>query len=146
MLNSCTTILTVVLNIGFLTVKSITTDPAVLRLMLLPVISTFVLNVRFNRISYEQYEACVEAERKKEYVKRTVYWQDYAKEIRLSEIVHVLLDDLDEAVCQIMRNIKKYGLKKAMLSALRDSFAYTLTVGCTIAYAALRLLYWKLLR
>lgn len=142
-LNTTSSFLTAAFNISFLSVKSITTDPVVLLLVIPPIISTFVLDIKANKLRYQRYEDCVVPNRKKEYVKRTVYLQDYAKEIRLFNIFSVMSDYLNDSVREIMSNIKKYGFKLTIINALESSLAYTLTVGCTITYAALRLLYWK---
>lgn len=132
-----------VFNLTFLTVKSITTDPFILLLVIPPVISTYVLGVKSNKLRYARYEDSIVPDRKKEYVKRTVYLQDYAKEIRLFNIFNVMSDYLNDSVRENIRNIKKYGFKLTFLNSLETSLGYTLTVGCTITYAALRLLYWK---
>lgn len=131
------------LNVCFLTYKSVATDPWVLLFAILPFVSTYILSVRANRLIYERYEANVPHERKLEYVRRTMYLQDYAKEIRLSGIYHVLMEYFHTSIRNIVRNIKKYGRRAVCVSFSRDSLNYTLTTGCTICYAALRLLYWK---
>lgn len=131
------------LNVCFLTYKSVTTDPCVLLFAILPFFSTYVLSVKANRLAYERYEANVIHERKSEYVKRTMYLQDYAKEIRLSNIYHVLMDYFHVSIRNMLRNIKKYGMRTVAVSFSKDALNYTFTTGCTICYAALRLLYWK---
>lgn len=141
-LNIMSDMVCILLNISFLTYKSIATDPFVLILTVLPVISTYMIGIKTNKLQYKRYEEGVPYDRKKEYVKRTVYLQDYAKEIRLSNIFHVLMDYLNTAVEGSIRNIKKYGFRLVLLHSLQNSLMYSLTVGCTICYAALRLLYW----
>lgn len=142
-MSTTSSIITNTFNQIFLTVTSLVTDPLVLLFTIPQLISTYMLGVKANKLQYQRYEDSVEANRKKEYVKRTVYWKDYAKEIRLSNIFNVMMDYLDDSVSEVIVNIKKYGLKLTFLSALQSSLSFSLTTGCTIVYAALRLLYWK---
>lgn len=136
-------LLTQVLNLIYLVYKSITTDVFVLVLALLPVISTYVIGIRANKLQYKRYEDNVDNNRTKEYVKRTMYLQDYAKEIRLSNIFNVLMDYFETAVKDTIKNVKKHGGKLVALNALQSGLNYSFTIGLTICYAALRLLYWK---
>lgn len=136
-------LLTQVLNLIYLIYKAITTDVFVLLLAFLPVISTYVIGVRTNKLQYKRYEENVDNDRIKEYVKRTMYLQDYAKEIRLSNIFNVLMDYFEAAVTNTIKNVKKHGGKLVALNALQSGLNYSVTIGLTICYAALRLLYWK---
>lgn len=142
-LNTAASILTNLFNIGFLTYKAVTTDVYVLLFVLLPIIATYIIGVKTNKISYQRYEENVDYDRTKEYVKRTVYLQDYAKEIRLSNIFSVLMDSFSSAITGTIGNIKKYGVRLVALYALQGCFNYSFAVGCTVCYAALRLFYWK---
>lgn len=142
-LNTITSILTYLFNISFLTYKAVTTDVYVLLFVLLPIIATYIIGVKTNKLSYKRYEENVDYDRTKEYVKRTVYLQDYAKELRLSNIFSVLMDSFQFSITGIIKNIKKYGVKLVLLYALQGSFNYSFAVGCTVCYAALRLFYFK---
>lgn len=142
-LTTMSDLLTISLNLCFLTCKAVATDVYVLLFVLLPVISTYVIGVRANQIQYRRYEASVADNRRKDYVKRTMYLQDYAKEMRLSNIFQVLTDSFEDAIANILCNIKTYGKKLVLLKALQSGLNYSVTIGCIICYAGLRLLYWK---
>ena len=88
----------ILFNIVFLTYKAVVTDPFVLLLVAFPIISAYVIGVKSNKTRYALYEENVENDRTKEYVKRTVYLQDYAKEIRLSGIFDVLMEKFEKNV------------------------------------------------
>ncbi len=135
--------LTMLINICFLTYKAVTTDVFVLFFVLFPVISTYIIGVKTNKLKYTRYEENVDNDRTKEYVKRTMYLQDYAKEIRLSNIFNVLTDYFETAVSNTIKNVKKHGGRLVALNALQSGLNYSFTIGLTICYAALRLLYWK---
>lgn len=142
-INTMSDMAAILFNIVFLTYKAVVTDPFVLLLVAFPIISAYVIGVKSNKTRYALYEANVENDRTKEYVKRTVYLQDYAKEIRLSGIFDVLMEKFEKSVAGSIQNIKKYGLRLVFLNALDSSFGYFFAIGVTICYAALRLLYWK---
>jgi len=142
-INTLSTMLTVFTNLCFLTYKSIQTDVFILVLVVFPIISTYIIGVKMNKVKYKRYEDNVEYDRKKEYVKRTIYLQDYAKEIRLSNIFNVLSDNFEDAVKSTIINIKKYGVRLVLLNALQSGFSYSFTMGIAVCYAALRLLFWK---
>lgn len=142
-INTMADMLTILFNLCFLSYKAVTTDIYVLFFVLFPILATYVIGVRTNKIQYKRYEENVEHNRKKEYVKRTVYLQDYAKELRLSNIFNVLSDYFEASVSEIIENIRKYGLRLVVLGALQSGLNYSFTIGCIICYAALRLLYWK---
>lgn len=134
---------TILANLCFLTYKAVTTDIYVLFFVLLPVVSTYIIGIRTNKLRYRRYEAAVADNRRKDYVKRTMYLQDYAKEMRLSNIFNVLTDTFESAVSNLIRNIKTCGTKLVFLGALQSGLNYFVTIGCIICYAGLRLLYWK---
>lgn len=132
----------VVFSSVFLIVRTIQIDPFAIVLSLFPILSTYVIGNKMNREKYELYQANIENERQKEYVKRTVYLQDYAKEIRLSNIFSVLMQRLDKAVNEIVANTKKYGFKLAVLSCLQGSINQLLVNVASIVYATVRLVWF----
>lgn len=132
----------VVFSSVFLIVRTIQIDPFAIVLSLFPILSTYVIGNKMNREKYELYQANIENERQKEYVKRTVYLQDYAKEIRLSNIFSVLMQRLDKAVNEIVTNTKKYGFKLAVLSCLQGSINQLLVNVASIVYATVRLVWF----
>lgn len=142
-LNNAAFLTAEILSVCYLTYKSIATDPYVLLFAICPFLATYLLGGWTNRLSYQRYEENMPHTRKKEYVKRTLYLQDYAKEIRLSNIYNILMDQFHSAISAIIQNIRKYGLKTTVIYFLRDALNWTLVTGGTICYAALRLLYWK---
>ncbi len=142
-LNISSTFLASGCSLLYLTYKSVRIDPFVLIFAVLPFLSTYVIEVKKNKASYERYKEGVKYEQREDYVRWTVFDSQFAKEIRLSNIFAVLKRQMDEAIGGSLRLIKKYGRKVVVLNASESAFNYTLTVGCTIAYAALRLLLCK---
>ncbi len=132
-----------IFNICFLIVKSVATDPIVLVFAVFPFIATYFFSIKANKISYKLYEENISYERRSDYVKRTMYLQDYAKEIRLSNIYNVLMDNFHSSMKNIIENIRKYGMRTTLIYFFKDSLNYTFTTGITICYVTLRLMYWK---
>lgn len=77
-------------------------------IILMPVLATIVMGKRLNEYDYKLNMSNVLHNRKKEYVKRTVYLQKYAKEMRLYQIFDVMVDLYNVSVNNIIKNIKKY--------------------------------------
>ena len=132
----------VVISSVFLIVRTLQIDPFAIVLSLFPILSTYVIGNKMNREKYELYQANVENERQKEYVKRTVYLQDYAKEIRLSNIFSVLMQRLDKAVNEIVENTKKYEFKLTVFSCLKGSINQLLVHVASIVYVTVRLVWF----
>lgn len=104
-------LLTQVLNLIYLIYKSITTDVFVLVLALLPVISTYVIGVKSNKLQYKRYEDNVDNNRTKEYVKRTMYLHDY-QVLSLSVAENVMMGEVSESE------------REKIVEALKNSSAY----------------------
>lgn len=88
------------------------------------VISSFVIaflfNQLYNKLSYKIRIRRNPAERKRDYVKRVFYLNDYAKELRLyPETADILFQDFEEANEEVYRVERKYANKRFVLSFLR---------------------------
>lgn len=142
-LNIIPELLCVCMNVIFLTYKTVSIDVYVLVVLCLPIISTYVIGKSINLLQYDRYQNNVLFEREKDYVKRTVYLQDYAKEMRIYNIFNVMERKYDLAVKNIIKNVKKYGIKIVFMECLSNNMKYLFTVGLTAIYTCLRLMYWK---
>lgn len=65
-------------------------DPFAIIVVILPIVSTCMVAPRLYRLEYLMNVENIESNRKKEYVKRTVYLKYFAQEIRSSSIFQVL--------------------------------------------------------
>lgn len=84
-------------------------------------ILTFVFTNIYNRISYKIRISRNPHERKREYVRRVFYLQDYAKEIRLNpEVKDVLMKRFDEANEEVYRAEKKLANKHFLVGYVRN--------------------------
>lgn len=71
--------------------KTIMIDPFAVVFAIFSMISIYIYKTKINRLTYELYQINVLENRKKDYVKRTLYQKDYAKEIRLSNAFTFLI-------------------------------------------------------
>ena len=80
--------------------------------------------------------------RSKEYVKRTVFLRDFAKDIRTSGIYDVMHNRFKTAVEKNREILKKYGFKMMILEVIGGVFGKALPVVSAYSYAAYRFV-WK---
>ena len=80
--------------------------------------------------------------RSKEYVKRTVFLRDFAKDIRTSGIYDVMHNRFKTAVDRNREIIKNYGVKMMILEIIGGVFGRALPVVSAYSYAAYRFV-WK---
>lgn len=107
---------------------------------IIPVITTFTLGNKLNKQRYEFNMANVPPNRRKDYVKRTVYLQCFAKEIRLSNIFNVLAESFNSGVDEVLKNTKKYGLRLTLLRVIIDNMNEVLVFMGAICYATIKMI------
>lgn len=74
---------------------------------------SFIFNKIYNKLSYLARIECNPNERKRDYVKRVFYMNDYAKEIRLNpDVANILTDRFKEANNEVYKTTKKYAKRK----------------------------------
>lgn len=123
--------------------KTIQIDPFAVLFAVFAMISSYIIGKRINKVNYELYQENIFADRKKDYVKRSVYQQDYAKELRLSNGFILLMTEFRDAVSTVMQNTKKYGFRVGLLSCLSEGLSQVFVTAGAILYASIRLLYFK---
>lgn len=127
----------------FLSAKAISIDKFAIIFSLIPIFSTYYIGKKMNCLKYDAYQEGIIHERQKGYVLRTVYLQDYAKEIRLSNIFNVLMKYFNDAMKELLSIIKKYGLKIEFFAEVQSFFTQIVIYAGSYIYAAIRLLYFK---
>lgn len=115
-----------------------TIDPFLIVFAFLPTAANWIFGRRLNKISYDYQMEMKEGTRKRDYSRRIFYLQDYAKELRMTNINKVVFVRFYAAIKDLKQIIKKYGLKIALLDyvlqATNDILVY---LGVTV-YAS-----WK---
>lgn len=81
---------------------------------------SFVFNQMYNRLNYLVRIESIPFSRKRDYVKRIFYLNDYAKEIRLNpDVSDILFERFEEANAEVYQVEKKYANRKFLLGFLR---------------------------
>lgn len=108
-----------------------------------PLIGNFVFGKIMNNIIYLRDVESVVHRRKMDYVTRVVYLQNYAKEIRLSNIFNVLKSTYEEGYKGVIDVIKKYKVKGITVYYLRDMFTFLFIFEGVLFYSAYRAIVTK---
>lgn len=128
---------------SFSVARIITIDKFAVFLGIIPLIATYFFGNKSNQAKYDLYQENIQKEREKEYIKRTVYQREYAKEIRLTSVFAMLIEHFKKASDMVINNTKKYGWRVGILNFLQGCTNELLTGMGIIVYATLRLLYFK---
>lgn len=103
---------------------------------------SFIFNQMYIKLSYKARLERNPFERKREYVKRVFYLNDYAKEIRLNpEASNILISDFKKANDEIYKVEKSYAKRKFLLGFMsryitNDFFSYVLYIVYLVYKAA----------
>lgn len=108
-----------------------------------PLIGNFAFGTIVNKIIYNRKMEGVPYERRMDYVNRVIYLQDFAKEIRLSNIYRVLKKTYDEGFNGVIKTIKKYSFKTVFFMSLRNIFTFVLVFEGVFFYGAYRAIVTK---
>lgn len=93
---------------------------------LLPVITNLTLGKRAGQIEYEKNMDMVPDTRRQAYVNRVFYLQQYAKEIRLTNVYNILAQSYHNAMAGIIRIAKRYWKRIFAINALRSTICFPL--------------------
>jgi ATP-binding cassette subfamily B protein len=113
-------------------------DPIFILFTVVPVIYTLIFGKKLNRLYYNRDMEMVEKTRKRDYIKRTFYLADYAKEMRLTNISNVLFGRFIETVKELKQTIHKHGLKISILDYWSIVIQWVLLFIGSIIYSVYR--------
>ena len=105
-----------------------------------PLIGNFVFGKKLNETGYKQEKENVPFQRRMDYVNRTVYLADYAKELRMWPVFYVLRKTYETGYNGVLANIGKYRGTKIRLSVLRNFFTFFVIFQGVTYYALYRAL------
>lgn len=103
-----------------------------------PIVGNILLGKIENKIFYEKYTDEILSKRQIAYVNRVMYIPDYAKEMRTSNIVHLLHDIYLNAVSDILRIARKYKNKLVVVGGCRYICSYTVIFEGLLIYIIYR--------
>lgn len=113
-LSACIT--TILMTGGFF----ITLDKTGLLFVVASFLLTLVSNVALSQLKFKMDVELKPLQRKRSYINRVFYLNNYAKEIRLNPISPKLKQDFNESNTQILSSVDKHSNKQVILSFLSD--------------------------
>lgn len=82
---------------------------------------SYIFNQIYNKMNYQIKMLINPQDRKREYVKRTAYLAEYAKEMRINgELFNIMMDKFKNSNDEIEKIQKKYAMKKFVVSFFKD--------------------------
>lgn len=115
-------------------------DPYVILFVVGPLIGNFVFGKLINEVKFRMNKECVPYNRRMEYVNRTLYLADYAKEFRMSEVFHVLKRIYEDGFQGILGKIREYRSRKVFLVFMRNIFTFVVIFQGVIFYSLYRVM------
>lgn len=113
-------------------------DHMVILFVIAPVIGNFVFAEALNRLSYRIYEESVIFRRIADYVNRVLHLADYVKELRMTNIFHVMEKKQRDAENGITSTMDKYARQSILLGWGYLYFTFVIIFEGVIFYGAYR--------
>lgn len=105
-----------------------------------PLIGNFVFGKMINELKYHMNKECVPYNRKMEYVNRTLYLADYAKEFRMSKVFSVMKKLYEDGFQGVLGKIREYRNRKVFLVFMRNIFTFVVIFQGVIFYSLYRVM------
>lgn len=113
-------------------------DHMVILFVIAPIIGNFVFAESLNRLSYHIYEESVIFRRIADYVNRVMHLADYVKELRMTNIYHVMEQKQRDAEKGVTSTMDKYAKKNILLGWGYLYFTFVIIFEGVIFYGAYR--------
>ena len=113
-------------------------DHFVVFFVLAPIIGNFIFANALNKLAYRIYEESIVFRRIADYVNRVIHLADYAKELRMTDIFHVMEKKHADAQAGITGTMDKYLVKNVLLGWGYLYFSFVIIFEGVIFYGAYR--------
>ncbi len=97
-------------------------EPIVIPIVLVCAVCSIMIDKKRSKLKYDCMVDTTPQTRAQDYIKRTVFLQDYAKEMRLGKIFFPLLNQFDKSVKQALKTTRHYYGIEAWLRVSRELF------------------------
>lgn len=97
-------------------------EPIVIPIVIICALCSLFIDKKRSKMKYDCMVETTPQTRAQDYVKRTVYLQDYAKELRLGRMFFPLLKHFDDSVKETLETTRHYYGMAARLRVLRELF------------------------
>jgi len=114
-----------------------TIDPVLALFALIPFATSFI-KLRTDKLEYDKSMLEAEQGRRRRYVRRIFYLNEFAKEVRLTHVDRPMMNYYDRSSETVLAGIKKYGIRLWMLSYLRDIAQNVFSYLGAIVYCVVR--------
>ncbi len=101
-----------------------------------PMIGNFLFGNLKNRLEFKLYQDNVSNSKVYNYVNRVMYLKDYAKEIRLSNVFHLLRKQYEDAVEKNRGLVRRYSVKMSAANFFQWLFTFSIVFEGLLLYAA----------
>ncbi len=139
-INSVSSIMWTFVSMSLHSILVITIDPWLIVFTAIPLITSFTLGKKRNSVQHEYDMKRQEEERQRDYTRRTFYLNDFAKEMRLTNIYRVMFARFDKSVKNIISYIRKYGFKLATIDYILSQSRNVISSMGAMLYAIYRTL------
>lgn len=113
-------------------------DHFVVFFVLAPIMGNFIFANALNKLAYRIYEESIVFRRIADYVNRVIHLADYAKELRMTDIFHVMEKKHADAQSGITGTMDKYLVKNVLLGWGYLYFSFVIIFEGVIFYGAYR--------
>ena len=94
-------------------------EPLVIFIVVIPVVIEQALVKKYTELKFNRDKDTTYERRQVEYVNRTVYLQDFAKDIRLTSIFTPIIRSFEKAIDSMIKTSKEYGIKIGIVRFFR---------------------------
>ncbi|MBR6637429.1 MAG: ATP-binding cassette domain-containing protein [Lachnospiraceae bacterium] len=94
-------------------------EPLIIFIVVIPVVIEQALVKKYTELKFNRDRDTTYERRQVEYVNRTVYLQDYAKDIRLTSIFTPIIKSFENAIDSMIKTSKEYGIKIGIVRFFR---------------------------
>lgn len=106
---------------GIISVISLVTvilfmDGFVILFAIFSALTRFIQSIISSRLNFETQQALTPPQRKLGYIKRVLYLHEFAQDIKLFDIVRTGAKYYDNAISEIVKTVKQYGKKVALIN------------------------------
>lgn len=136
-------IITAVIQLIFILGIIANIDIILIAIMIISVLAVYFLNLKITKRSYQRENILKPLTRKREYIARTFYLVDFAKEIRLSNVKNILFEYYNNVHNDITLKYKKFGNIFFGLVLAKDVFIIIVFEAFSIFYLFYRAIFLK---
>lgn len=97
-------------------------EPIAIPIVLVCAVGSMLIDRKRSELNFESYKKTTPYNRQTDYVQRTLYLADYAKEMRLGNIFSPLMGYYDIAVDKLLKITRRYSAKIGILRGIREIF------------------------